>query len=308
MTGRRVARVVGVALLVGACGGGQRAGARDAAADGLPVDRRPANDVGADAARTRDAGAESHTDARADRTVDGAASATDAACSPDAMPQPNAGLIEAITAEGCQGGMMAISGAAPFCIDRYEAALVRQSDLSPWSPYLNPGTTPVRAVSLACAVPQSNISGTQAAAACVAAGKRLCTDAEWLRVCQGLRGTTYPYGDTRMPGVCNDARAVNPVVAYFGSNDPSVFSMMGNACIDQQPGSLARTGAYAGCVTADGTFDMMGNLQEWTADPAGTLRGGYYADTALNGDGCLYVTTAHDTSYWDYSTGFRCCR
>ena len=53
--------------------------------------------------------------------------------------------------------------------------------------------------------------------------------------------------------------------------------------------------------------DMMGNLQEWTSAPAGTLRGGYYGDTTLNGNGCLYATTAHDTTYWDYSTGFRCC-
>jgi sulfatase modifying factor 1 len=37
------------------------------------------------------------------------------------------------------------------------------------------------------------------------------------------------------------------------------------------------------------------------------FRGGYYVDTSLNGNGCLYATTAHDTSYWDYSTGFRCC-
>jgi formylglycine-generating enzyme len=309
--------MVSIALLVGACGGGQRAGTRDAAGDGLRGDRSPVRDAAADGfadgARTADGpvDAGSHQDARADRAPDrapdGPASTTDAACDPDAMPQPNAGLVEKVTTEGCFAGMIAISGTTPFCIDRYEGALVRQSDLSPWSPYLNPGTTPVRAVSLAGAVPQSNISGTQAAAACAAAGKRLCTDAEWLRVCQGPLGTTYPYGATRMPGVCNDARAVNPVISYFGSNDPSVFSMIGNACIDQQPGSLARTGAYAGCVTAEGAFDMMGNLHEWTADPAGTFRGGYYGDTTLNGDGCLYATTAHDAAYWDYSTGFRCC-
>ena len=52
---------------------------------------------------------------------------------------------------------------------------------------------------------------------------------------------------------------------------------------------------------------MMGNVHEWTADPAGTFRGGYYVDTVENGNGCLYATTAHDTSYSDYSTGFRCC-
>ena len=52
---------------------------------------------------------------------------------------------------------------------------------------------------------------------------------------------------------------------------------------------------------------MMGNLHEWTSDPAGTFRGGFYVDTVINGDGCLYRTTAHDVSYHDYSTGFRCC-
>ena len=54
-------------------------------------------------------------------------------------------------------------------------------------------------------------------------------------------------------------------------------------------------------------LDMMGNLHEWTANPAGTFRGGFYVDTTVNGEGCLYDTTAHDVLHWDYSTGFRCC-
>ena len=67
------------------------------------------------------------------------------------------------------------------------------------------------------------------------------------------------------------------------------------------------TGANPGCVSEDGVFDMMGNLHEWTADPAGTFRGGFFVDTKINGEGCLYRTTAHNTLHWDYSTGFRCC-
>ena len=63
----------------------------------------------------------------------------------------------------------------------------------------------------------------------------------------------------------------------------------------------------ADCVSEDGAFDMMGNLHEWTADREGTFRGGYYMDTAINGNGCNYVTLAHDPSYHDYSIGFRCC-
>ena len=125
-------------------------------------------------------------------------------------------------------------------------------------------------------------------------------------------GVTYPYStsagsDVRMTGVCNDHRAVHPAVERFGTTDPSIFSMLNDACISQLPMSVARTGAYAGCVSEAGAFDMMGNLHEWTSDPAGTFRGGFYVDTVLNGNGCLYATTAHDTAHHDYSTGFRCC-
>jgi hypothetical protein len=86
-----------------------------------------------------------------------------------------------------------------------------------------------------------------------------------------------------------------------------VFSHLDNACLNQLPDSLDPSGARFGCETDEGAFDMMGNLHEWTDNPAGSFRGGYYVDTVKNGPGCLYVTTAHDISYWDYSTGFRCC-
>ena len=223
------------------------------------------------------------------------------------MPRPNEGLVETAGDGGCPDGMAAVD---TFCVDRYEAALVEilaDGGERHWSPYFNPVDRRVRAVSLAGAVPQGYITGVQADAACQEAGKRLCSDSEWLRACQGEPATTYPYGDTRQPGVCNDARDRHPVVDYFESTDPSIWSKLGNACINQQDESLARTGAHAGCVTDDGLFDMMGNLHEWTADPAGTFRGGFYADTAINGQGCLYATTAHNTAHWDYSTGFRCC-
>lgn len=225
-------------------------------------------------------------------------------CDPSAMPTPNDGLTEAPGEGGCQAGMIAIG---TFCIDRYEASLVRADGSGSWSPFHNPGSTRVRAVSIAGAIPQGYITGDQAAAACAEAGKRLCTDTEWLRACRGSADNVYPYGDVRQDGVCNDARARHPAVERFMSNEPWVFSMLGDACINQLPDSLARTGDQPGCVTSDGAFDMMGNLHEWTSDPTGTFRGGYYVDTVRNGNGCLYRTTAHDTAHSDYSTGFRCC-
>lgn len=194
-----------------------------------------------------------------------------------------------------------------FCVDDFEASLVRVDDGSPWSPYVNPGAVAVRAVSVAGAVPQAYINQQQALAACTNAGKRLCTDSEWLRACRGPSNSTYPYGPARVDGTCNDHRDVHPAVEYFETTEAWIFSEIDNACLDQLPDSLAPAGAYSACVAADGAHDLMGNLNEWTAAAAGTYRGGYYVDTRINGDGCSYATTAHDVTYWDFGTGFRCC-
>ena len=238
-----------------------------------------------------------------DAAIDAAACtlpAPAATCDPLAHPLPNPSCLgEEPGTGGCPAGMVRIE---TFCIDRYEATL------DGVSPYWNPGAAPPAAHSRKDAVPQAYISGTQAAAACAAAGKRLCTDTEWQRACRGPAMTTYPYGNTRMPGACNDARAQHPAVEYFGTTDPVIFTMLSHPCLDQLPSSLDRAGANPGCVTAEGVFDMMGNLHEWTSAAAGTFRGGFYVDTVANGNGCLYATTAHDMTYSDYSTGFRCCQ
>lgn len=220
------------------------------------------------------------------------------ACADGDTPDVNGAPVPPPGLGGCPAGMARVDA---FCIDRWEASLVD------WSPYRNPGTAAVAAVSAPGVVPQGYIDQTQAARACAASGKRLCTDTEWLRACQGATPTTYPYGPTREPGRCNDARTCHPAVQYFESTDGSVFSMIDHPCLGQLPDGLARTGAHDACTSADGIFDLMGNLHEWTADPAGTFRGGFFVDTTLNGNGCLYRTTAHDVSHWDYSTGFRCC-
>lgn len=252
-------------------------------------------------------------DAAGDDAADSFSDSADAStsCDPQAdyatMPRPNDGLSEAAGDAGCPAGMVRVDD---YCIDRYEASLIEVRDDGSersWSPFFNPAGRRVRAVSIAGAIPQGYITAEQAEAACALASKRLCTDTEWLRACQGQAGTTFPYGSTRMPGLCNDARDRHPVVDYFETGEDWIWSELGNACINQQESSVATTGEFEQCVSEDGVFDMMGNLHEWTADPDGTFRGGFYADTERNGPGCLYRTTAHNRQHWDYSTGFRCC-
>ncbi len=213
----------------------------------------------------------------------------------------------------CPVGMAYIPGAtqgAPgYCIDRYEASLRRNDQDSPWSPYLTPERVSVRAVSARGVVPQGYVSQRQAAAACAAAGKRLCGDGEWVRACRGPRNTTYGYGEQRERGRCNENHRWHPVVQLFRSAGQALWGhvQMNDPQINQLPGTVALTAAHGSCSNAWGVYDMVGNLHEWTADPAGTFRGGYYMDTTINGNGCNYATFAHDPSYHDYSIGFRCC-
>jgi formylglycine-generating enzyme len=228
-------------------------------------------------------------------------------CPTDPAARPNDGLVEEPGAGGCPKGMARVS---TFCVDRFEASLVivEGSTEKSWSPYYPPpeGKT-YRAVSLRSAIPQGYISGAQAERACKASGKRLCTNDEWLRACRGPASLTYPYGNTRRPGVCNDARATHPAAQCFGTTASWIYSRLDYPGINQQADTVERTGSLPECVTAEGLFDMMGNLHEWIADPTIDFRGGFYADTKINGEGCLYRTSAHSFTHWDYSTGFRCC-
>lgn len=232
-------------------------------------------------------------------------------CDPHQLVRPNAGkdIREPPGLGGCPAGMAPIPG-KPACVDRWEAHLVEVLDDGTehtWSPYFNPGTLRVRAKSGPGAIPQGYVSAVQAEAACKEANKRLCQDEEWVAACKGSRKTQFPYGNEEHRGTCNDARDQHPAMQYLESRDLSVFTKLEHPCINQLPDSLLPTGEKRGCATPEGDFDMVGNLHEWTADPSGHFRGGYYVDTWLNGHGCDYLTTAHEARYWDYSTGFRCC-
>jgi sulfatase modifying factor 1 len=195
------------------------------------------------------------------------------------------------------------------CIDRWEAhsvEVLEDGAEHTWSPYFNPGSIPIRAKSAPGAVPQGYISQLQALQACKRASKRLCSDEEWVSACRGAKNTQFPYGSDERLDTCNDHRDRHPAAQYLESN-LLVFTKLQHPCINQVTDSLMAAGAKTACRTADGVFDLVGNLHEWTADVAGNFRGGYYVDTRRNGRGCDYVTTAHDSRYWDFSTGYRCC-
>jgi len=201
-----------------------------------------------------------------------------------------------------------------YCIDRWEAQVVEvQGKAEVGHPPTDPVTgLKIKAVTHSGVKPQGYISKNEAEAACKASRKRLCTGEEWERVCRGKNPTTFPYGDERKSGYCNDSGRA-PLASLYPELGEGVYASsqaMNDPRINQAPNTVAPTGSFSKCKNGYGVFDMVGNLHEWVADmqgARGTFRGGYYQDTHLNGDGCTYRTVAHDTSYHDYSTGFRCC-
>ena len=207
---------------------------------------------------------------------------------------------------------------AGVCIDRWEASLAlvtTQGEEKPWSPFgsLVRAPSELQAVSRAGVVPQGYISGVRAEEACQNAGKRLCSSEEWQEACRGPERTTYPYGNRRQAHVCNDdGRGKHPVVDLterLGLAPEQMWrDSMEHPMINQLPNTVRKTGERTSCTNAYGVYDMVGNLHEWVEDAAGTFRGGFYMDTRINGEGCLYATTAHNKRYHDYSTGFRCCK
>lgn len=212
---------------------------------------------------------------------------------------------------------VAVAGKHAYCIDRWEAQVV---EVRGKKEVAHPPTLPVtnltvKAVTRSGVTPQGYISKNEAEAACKSAHKRLCTGEEWVTACKGKTPTTFPYGDQRKSGYCNDnGRA--PLAALHPELGPERVYASGAAMndprINASPNTVAPTGKFSKCKNGFGVFDMVGNLHEWVADvhgggSLGTFRGGYYQDTHLNGDGCGYRTVAHGVSYHDYSTGFRCC-
>jgi len=308
-----VRAALALAVVLAACGqGAPEDGEPDAAGEADAGGSMPdagAPDAGMPDAGTPDAGAPDAGTPDAGTPDAGTPDAgTPDAGTPDAGT-PDAGLPDGGVAEACPGGMALVPGQRS-CIDRWEAALVEDlpdGGSQRWNPYYNPGAKAVRAESSAARQPQGYISGTQSAAACARAGKRLCTLTEWMAACQGPAKRTYPYGTVYVSKECNEGRTPHPVVQYFGTSTGVWDSQhMNDPGINQQANTVADSGAYAKCVTPEGVADMVGNLHEWIADK--TFKGGYYVDAKINGNGCYYRTTAHGFDYHDYSTGFRCCR
>ena len=149
-------------------------------------------------------------------------------------------------------------------------------------------------------IPGTRMSWFAAKDACESAGKRLCTEQEWVTACQGafavdddgngafaddmVEGTTYPYGEYHEKGRCWDGK-------------------------DRDDFRPVYTGETPGCVSADGVYEMTGNVEEWvgtSAESAVLLGGGF--DTTKDFARCYRRNDTYGAGYANKRTGFRCCK
>lgn len=177
-----------------------------------------------------------------------------------------------------------------FYIYRYEAS-------RPDADGTGGGISSTRACSKAGAQPWSHATFAAATTACTAAGLRLCSAAEWQAACEGASHLKYPYGAAYVAATCN------------GTNHDT----LPGGAIDN---NVLPAGAMNSCVSTDSTFDMSGNLKEWTNDLQGTtgspaeniyvLRGGSYESPEL-GLTCQTTLSRASASTVLPNVGFRCC-
>jgi formylglycine-generating enzyme required for sulfatase activity len=185
----------------------------------------------------------------------------------------------------CPNDMASVDG---FCMDHYEAPNVR-------------GEFPLAL--------QTAYDGETW---CAARGKRLCTENEWVRACEGTRGRRFPYGAEHRLGACNDDRTWQPVHWNLLATWPA------SPAVDEARRlyQADRSGVRAACISEEGVYDLTGNVAEWVrrSDPAphagydhvlkGCYWAGCYHDPQPN---CTFANHAHPGSFRTYEAGFRCC-
>jgi len=222
---------------------------------------------------------------------------------------------------GCLPGMVRVQDKKQdFCIDKYEAYVMQlHGDPAgrmwevphPHNKHPEEGAILV-AKSRPRVYPQAYISQVQAESACRNAHKRLCTEDEWRTGCMGRKKTTYPYGNEERYGMCNVRKEHLPSAWWGANNNSWSYGNFNDPRLNVQPGFLNRTGVFGLCVSDYGMYDGVGNVHEWTSGRTesgnGIFLGGFFSNTRENGPGCRYSTMAHEPTYHDYSTGFRCCR
>lgn len=199
-------------------------------------------------------------------------------------PAGDAGVVHDAGSASCPSDMVHIDA---FCIDRYEAPNAKG------------------------ALPLAMQTAYDAETYCEARSKRLCTESEWLRACEGTEARAYPYGDDYRPDACNDDKT------WLSPDWPTLATYPSEEAIEEATRLYQGTpsGSHAACTSADGIFDLTGNVAEWVVRTLPHANGydhvmkGFYWAGCYGGarPSCASTNPAHPGAFRTYEAGFRCC-
>jgi len=207
----------------------------------------------------------------------------------------------------CPENMISIDG--EFCMDVYEAS---RPDATADRAGTDESVATSRENVMPWQFPQLPQPGeyVKALSACEAAGKTLCTENMWYRVCTGPQGTVYAYGDDYVADICNgiDKFCSCEPPSPCAGHDPCPYPHCREDCEDYQytPFHLEPTLTDPRCSNEYGVYDMNGNVWEHVKGGGPTrVRGGAY--------NCSNSEMLHRCDFipppdWSPSArGFRCC-
>jgi hypothetical protein len=209
---------------------------------------------------------------------------------------------------GWQDPMVKVTSVTPnVYVYEFEAA-------RPDATAVSQGGITSRACSNAGVLPWSNVTETQAAAACAAAkdstgaAMRLCSAAEWQAACEGPTPLPTPplwslsqARQTYFANICNDSN--HPGGAAWATGTSS--------------GASATNFCYTDWQSVDSgvnrLYDMSGNLNEWTSTTVSSggntyfeVRGGNFL-SSQGGSTCEFNLDIFPASFANNDVGFRCC-
>lgn len=156
----------------------------------------------------------------------------------------------------------------------------------------------------------------QAQVHCAKRGKRMCTEEEWTKACEGPDNKPFPYGYEKDPTICNGEKPWDrPDGKKILNSDPVELERLWQGKV---------SGSQPRCVSDYGVWDMPGNADELAASvthlPAKTigkktkLFGQDFDNVTIGGpwytgvrNMCQPKIYTHDESFAYYYLSWRCC-
>jgi hypothetical protein len=148
----------------------------------------------------------------------------------------------------------------------------------------------------------------QAQVHCAERGKRICTESEWTKACEGPDNKPFPYGYVRDASICHgDQPWDRPDKTKFIARDPDEIERLWKG---------RKSGESPRCVSDYGVFDMPGNADELAASEThGKGPKSDYVNVTTGGPWYLGVRNmcrpkiySHDEGFTYYYLSWRCCK